>query len=235
MLSMAAEPVRLGLLHAFSLRCAGTRVGLPATAQRLLAFLALQREPLPRSYVAAVLWPDATTDHASGSLRSVLWRLGRIHRRGLVVCGEELRLADHVGVDLDRAWASATELLDGAPAHGIVADDLAHDILPDWDYEWVRGERDRFRQARLHALETLSWRLAQEQRYGEAVGAAMVAVAADPLRETAHRALIGVYLAEGNHGQALNQYRDCHRLLRDELGMPPSPALETLIGQALHR
>src|SRR5919198_1695889 len=121
---MAADPVRLGLLHAFSLRCAGTRVRLPATAQRLRAFLALQREPVPRSHVAGVLWPDATTDHASGSLRSVLWRLGRIHRRGLVVCGDELRLADHVDVDLDRAWASVVRLLDGASAHKIAAEDL---------------------------------------------------------------------------------------------------------------
>jgi DNA-binding SARP family transcriptional activator len=229
---MAAEPVRLGLLHAFSLRCAGTRVRLPASAQRLLAFLALQREPVPRSQIAAVLWPEATTDHASGSLRSVLWRLGRIHRRGLVVCGEGLRLGDHVDVDVDRAWASVTRLLDGERL--VPADDLAHDILPDWDDEWVRVERDRFRQARLHALEMLSRQLAGEERYGEAVGAAMVAVAADPLRETAHRALIAAYLAEGNRGQALNQYRDCHRLFRDGLGMPPSPALETLISQALN-
>jgi DNA-binding SARP family transcriptional activator len=231
---MPADIARLGLLQAFSLRIGGTRVRLPASAQRLLAFLALQREPVPRSSVAAVLWPDATTDHAGGSLRSVLWRLGRIHRRGLVVCGEELRLADHVDVDVVRAWASATELLDGAPSDQVLAEDLAHDILPDWDCEWVRVERDRFRQARLHALEMLSWRLAGQERYGEAVGAAMVAVAADPLRETAHRALIGAFLAEGNHGQALDQYRVCHRLFRDGLGMPPSPALETLIAPALH-
>ena len=99
----------------------------------------------------------------------------------------------------------------------------------------MRLERDRFRQMRLHALETLSRRLACERRYGEAVGAAMVAVAGDPLRETAHRALIGAFLAEGNRGEALHQYRACHRLFRDGLGMPPSPALDKLIEQALTR
>lgn len=230
---MTAEPARLALLNAFALSCGGTRVRLPATAQRLLAFLALQREPVPRAQVAAVLWADATTDRASGSLRSTLWRLGRIHRRGLVAGAGELRLADHVEVDVHRAWAEAVRVLDGNPPHCTVNEDLSHDILPDWDDEWIRVERDRFRQDRLHALEMLSSRLVGARRYGEAVGTAMVAVAADPLRETAQRALINAYLAEGNRGQALHQYRACHRLFRDSLGMPPSPALDRLIEQAL--
>jgi DNA-binding SARP family transcriptional activator len=233
---MAADSARLSLLNAFSLDSGGMRVRLPTTAQRLLAFLALQREPVPRAHVAAVLWTEATTDRAAGSLRSTLWRLGLIHRRGLVAgVGEQLRLADHVEVDVHRAWDEATRVLDGAPPHCTVSADLSHDILPDWDDDWVRIERDRFRQDRLHALETLSSRLVGEQRYGEAVGTAMVAVAADPLRETAHRALIGAYLAEGNRGEALHQYRACHRVFRDRLGMPPSPALEALIAQALSR
>jgi DNA-binding SARP family transcriptional activator len=232
---MAADPARLGLLNAFSLSCNGLRVRLPATAQRLLAFLALQREPVPRSHVAAVLWADATTDRAAGSLRSALWRLGLIHRRGLVAGDPELRLGDHVEVDVHHAWAEAARVLDGEPPRCTVDADLAHDILPDWEDDWVRIERDRFRQDRLHALETLSDRLACERRFGEAVGTAMVAVAADPLRETAHHALISAYLAEGNRGEALDQYRACHKVFRDRLGMPPSPALEALITQALSR
>lgn len=229
---MSADTASLGLLNAFSLRCGGERVELPSAAQRLLAFLALNPQPAPRAHVAAILWPDSTTDRANGSLRSLLWRLAHVHRNTLVVATDDLRLADHVGVDVHRAWADAERVLDGEPVTDLDADELAHDILPDWDEEWVRVERDRFRQLRLHALETLSTRLVRERRYGEAVGTAMVAVAADPLRETAHRALIGAYLAEGNRGEALDQYRACHRLFRDGLGMPPSPALDELINQA---
>jgi DNA-binding SARP family transcriptional activator len=216
------------------MRCDGEQVQLPATAQRLLAFLALEPQPQARAHVAAALWSDATTDRAGGSLRSTLWRLGRIHRRGLVLAGDKLSLAGHVEVDVHHAWALAGRLLDGGDAPDeALPDALAHDILPDWEEEWVRVERDRFRQVRLHALEILSTRRARERRYGEAVGAAMVAVAADPLRETAHRALIGAYLAEGNRGDALHQYRACHRIFRDGLGMPPSSALDELIGEAL--
>jgi DNA-binding SARP family transcriptional activator len=230
---MSPDTAWIALLNAFSLHCGGERVRLPVAGQRLIAFLALNPKPVPRAHAAAALWPDATTDRAAGSLRSLLWRLGRVDRRTLVLATDDLRLADHVGVDVHHTWADAERLLDGRPVDGLDADALAHDILPDWDEEWVRLERDRFRQLRLHALEKLSDRLVHERRYGEAVGTAMIAVAADPLRETAHRALIGAYLAEGNHGEALHQYRACHRLFRDGLGMRPSPALDELINETL--
>jgi DNA-binding SARP family transcriptional activator len=234
---MPARPpsIALGLLNSFSLHSGPERVHIPITAQRLLAFLALYPEPQPRCHVAAALWTEATTDRAAGSLRSVLWRLGRIHRRGLVAGHDELRLADDVEVDVHRAWREATRVLDGEVGDRLVTEDLAHDILPDWEDEWIRPERDRFRQIRLHALEVLSGRLAGERRYGDAVGAAMIAVAGDPLRETAHRALIVAYLAEGNRGEALHHYRTCHRLFQDRLGMPPSRALDDVIEEALAR
>lgn len=230
---MSPDTAWIALLNAFSLHCGSEPVRLPVAVQRLVAFLALNPRPVPRAQVAAVLWPEVTTDRAAGSLRSLLWRLSHIHRRTLVLAADDLRLADDVGVDVHRTRADAERLLDGEPVDGLDADALAHDILPDWDEEWVRLERDRFHQLRLHALETMSDRLVQDRRYGEAIGAALIAVAADPLRETAHRALIGAYLAEGNRGEALHQYRACHRLFLDGLGMPPSPAFEELISQAL--
>ncbi len=53
-------------------------------------------------------------------------------------------------------------------------------------------------------------------------------MAADPLRESAHRALMAAYLAEGNPGPALRQFQAFARLLHDELGMEPSASMQTL-------
>ena len=65
--------------------------------------------------------------------------------------------------------------------------------------------------------------------YAEAVEAALAAVAAEPLRESAHRALIGVYLAEGNTISAHRQYEVCRRLLADELQVAPSRLMQELM------
>src|SRR4029450_1913692 len=72
-----AAPATLVLLDGFELRCQAEPVPRAMTAQRLLAFLALHNRPLPRSHVAGTLWLDTTEEHATASLRSVLWRLRR--------------------------------------------------------------------------------------------------------------------------------------------------------------
>ncbi len=52
---------------------------------------------------------------------------------------------------------------------------------------------------------------------------------AEPLRESAHRCLIGVYLAEGNKAEALHEYRAYRDLLHDKLALEPSARMEELI------
>jgi len=64
------------------------------------------------------------------------------------------------------------------------------------------------------------------------VEAGLVAVAAEPLRESAHRVLIEAYLAEGNRAQALTQFHSCRSILLRELNIEPSPATRATIAAA---
>jgi DNA-binding SARP family transcriptional activator len=106
------------------------------------------------------------------------------------------------------------------------------DLLPGWYDDWVLMERERLRQRILHALEELSRKLACAGRFPEAVEAAVLAIGAEPLRESAQRALIEAHVAEGNLSEArriLQEYRD---LLRRELGVNPSYALQAVVDAA---
>ena len=51
----------------------------------------------------------------------------------------------------------------------------------------------------------------------------------EPLRESAHRAVIRAHLAEGNRAAALRQYAQLRRLLHAELGAEPSPMVTNLL------
>lgn len=222
----------LSLLNAFELRCDGRLVSLPLSAQRLLAFIALHEHPLLRIYVAGTLWIDASDERASGSLRSSLWRLNRPGHRLVEATSTHLHLVPGVQVDLRRAFGLARRLLDGSAD----ADDLraaqcalGGELLPDWYDDWLLFERERFRQLSLHALEALADRLTGAGDVARALEAALSAVGAEPLRESAHRALIRVHLAEGNRGEALRQYAVCRRLLRERLGVEPSEQLDELL------
>jgi DNA-binding SARP family transcriptional activator len=227
---------RLVLMGALELQSSGVTVALPASAQRLLAFMGLRRGPLSRVYVAGQLWLDSTETRASGCLRSALWRLHRAAGEVVHASGRGLELAPEVEVDLDRAGTAAREVLGGdGPVRPELVKELcgSQDLLPDWYDEWAESERERFRQIRLHALERLCERLTAEGRFAEALEAGLTAVRAEPLRESAHRAMIGVHLAEGNIGEALRQYDTCARLMTSELGVRPSGRLERLIGEGV--
>jgi DNA-binding SARP family transcriptional activator len=103
------------------------------------------------------------------------------------------------------------------------------ELLPGWYEEWVLIERERLRQLRIHALEALGERLIATRKFGRAVEAGLAAVAAEPLRESAHRILIRADLAEGNQAEALRHYWMYRRLLWDELGLRPTSQIEGLI------
>ena len=227
----AVTRVRLTLLHAFELSCEGEPVALPMTAQRVLAFVALHDRPLRRLYVSGTLWLDSPEERASASLRSGLWRLHRTGRQLVVTNGQLLALGRDVEVDLRRSEALARRALDTADpdALGVDATALNADLLPDWYEDWVLIERERYRQVRLRALDALCERLTQANRLGEALDAGLAAVAGEPLRESAHRAVVRVHLAEGNVAEAIRQYRLCRRLLNEHLGIEPSERMDELL------
>ncbi len=228
---MSTVAPEIGLLHGFAMRLGGHIVDLPLSAQRLVAFLALHERPLQRLHVAGSLWLDSNEEHANASLRTTLWRLGRQGCPLVEATGNQVALAPGVEVDLHEVRAQARRVLRHEAATPNDLDDLclAGELLPDWYDDWVLIERERFRQLRLHALDALCEELTAAGRYAAAVEAGHASVSAEPLRESAHRLLIAAYLAEGNPGEAIRQYRFFRDLLRTELGLEPSSQMEELV------
>jgi len=223
--------IELQLLDGFEVRRDGAAVTLPQSACRLIAFLALHERPLRRSYVAGSLWLESTEAHANASLRSTLWRLGR-HGFALIDAdGSLVRLAPEVTIDLHEVQEQARAVLgdERATAEILRRLCLAGELLPGWYDDWVVIERERFRQLRLHALDSLCETLTGVGRYAAAIEAGCAAVAAEPLRETAHRLLIAAYLAAGNRREAIRRYRLFRDLLEAELALAPSAQLEELV------
>lgn len=222
----------LQLMSGFALLRDGESVEVQPRGQRVLALLALRDQPLPRSHVAATLWMDSDDEQALASLRSTLWRLNQDGH--VVVAGRagQLELHGDMTVDVLRMVGQARRLTEhDGPVAGGDADvgPLRGELLPGWWEDWVVTEREWLRQLQLHALERLAQRLGAIGRYTRALEAGLAAVAAEPLRESAHRTVIALHLAEGNRSEALRQYRACERLLDAELAVAPSEQLRQLI------
>ena len=231
-----ADDIRLSLLGGFDLRSGeGPLPALTREAQHLLAFLALRDNRVTRSAVAGSLWPDVSDMHAYASLRSALSRLSELAHEAIVITGADLALAPGVAVDLRDARALAHRLLDATvppPAADLTPDAirlLSTDCLPDWYEDWAVIEAEQWRQLRLHALDALASHLTAARRFGDALAAALAAIEADPLRESACAALIRVHLAEGNQSEAVRAFERYRDVLARELGMEPTSQLAALI------
>ena len=232
----AAPLARVVLLGGFAVELAGaepgsTLAGLPSGVRRLVAYLGLSGRPT-RAAVAGHLWPDVPEERALGSLRSALWRLHKVAPGLVESSGGALFLARGVRVDVREFTQWARWVLDpGTDVGGIASADPGppSELLPGWYDEWVLLERERLCQLRLHALEAWAGKLAAAGRYGEAIQAACAAVQVEPLRESAHRALVRVHLAEGNVGEAVRSYESFRALLAVELGVEPTAQMDALV------
>jgi DNA-binding SARP family transcriptional activator len=221
------------LLRNFEMCLNGCRIVLPQGTQRLITFLALERMAVDRRFAAERLWPDNTAKRASANLRSALWQGNRAAGRTVIeCCGPTLRLRAETSIDFRVALAQARRLDLGEGTQSDAAamiTTLSSPLLPDWSDDWLVFERERWNQVRLHALEKLAHQLKLEHDYVQALEAALAAVAIEPVRESAHRTLIEIYLAEGNGACALKHYQYYRGLLRRELGVAPSRQILRLV------
>ncbi|MCO1660360.1 BTAD domain-containing putative transcriptional regulator [Pseudonocardia humida] len=240
---MGASPVRVEVLGPLRVLVDGAPVEVPGPKRRaVLALLALaEGRTVPVDDLLDALWPDAVPDSGRQALQTHVSRL----RGHLGPAAARLRTTE-AGYRLDLGpdqldVAQARELLDGAraaarhdPADAAARLWRAHalwrgPVLPDLAgigpiATAVQGCA-RLRQEIVDALVTAATDAGQGERVA---GLAAQAHAADPLREPAVLAHMRVLAATGRAPQALDVGREYRRLLAEETGLDPAPALAEL-------
>jgi DNA-binding SARP family transcriptional activator len=227
----ALRRASLHLLAEFQLLVEGKAITLPHSVERILAFLGICHAPVARARLASTLWPDVANDRANHDLRSALWRLRRLTG---VIREEDRRLAltPDVHVDfMEIADLTRSLIVEPGPTALDRVPDLvrANEILPGWEEEWLVVERERFRMTRVRALERSAEALLAAHEYVGALEAALASVATEPFRESAHRLVIQVHIAEGNYAEAILAYQAYRSLVTDELGVMPSSMMDELV------
>jgi DNA-binding SARP family transcriptional activator len=208
----------------------------------LVAYLTLNAaRPLPRDQLVQVLWPKAPPAAPDAAFASVLAKVRRALGPSLLPGREMLVLQvppdarlDVVevarGVDeAERALSSgdpATALDAAQHARGV----LAEGLLPEFQGDWVETAREAFAalalradEAAVHAALALGGRhLATAERASAAI------LEREPFRETGYALSMEVQARRGNAAAALRTFERLRVLLRDELGVAPSPEVVAL-------
>jgi SARP family transcriptional regulator, regulator of embCAB operon len=238
---------RIQLCGRFVINIDGSRIEdtLPGRKGRILfAYLVLRRgRPAPRDELLMAGWgPDAPAEAANALsvlLSKLRHGLGAEHLRGRA--GIELLLPQATFVDVEAALEGAhraeSAIAEGrwakawGPA-GIAYHVATRPFLSGLEAPWIDQWRRRLEDVRLRGLECFAAAglglggpaLAQAEER------ARMLTALAPYRETGHRLLIEALARRGNAAEALRAYEGLRTLLREELGIAPSPAL-----QAVHR
>ena len=214
-----------------------------ARAMELFFFLLDRDQPISKESILTALWPefDEQTNQTFHStlhqLRKVLGESSIVFRAG----GYRLDLAARYGgrvfydVKAFQGYHLAAEQSlarqDEASARAALLKMVA---LYRGDYgrpfynDWCRLRRDELRAAYLEArrqLAELAWRA---QAWGESAGHWRHMLLLDNCLEEAHCGLMRCYLRQGKRGAALRQYQSCQKILQQELGIQPGPALQHL-------
>ena len=97
--------------------------------------------------------------------------------------------------------------------------------------EWVTLQREHLHRLTIETLEDLAAAYEQRGAFEQGVQVARQAVAMDPLRESAHRALMRLLALAGERSAAIAQYDACCRILADELGVEAEDETSALVAR----
>ncbi len=190
------------------------------------------------------LWGEDLPADAANALQIRVSKL----RRALVTAGVPSEVlvtrapgyqlvVDADAVDAHRFERLVTRARQCADADAPAALALLEEALGLWrgpaladvgDAEWIEAESTRLEELRLGALEDRLDLLVELGRHTEAVADLERLVALHPLRERLHRLLLTALYRTGRQADALSVYHQLRRQLADELGIDPSPELQSL-------
>ena len=229
------------ILGPFQLEEGGRRIPVEGARQRavLVSLVLHANEVVPSEQLLMDLWGEDSPRSAANSLQAAISRLRRTLPAGRLITrtpGYALRIfPEEVDVSqFEQLMSEGREALTGA------ADQAARTLrqalslwrgpaLADFRYE-------PFAQTEIVRLEELHLTCLEERIEADlAVGSAGVLVAElrqlvseHPVRERLRGQLMLALYCDGRQTEALDVYREFRDVLRDELGLEPSPQLREL-------
>jgi DNA-binding SARP family transcriptional activator len=102
---------------------------------------------------------------------------------------------------------------------------LIEDIYSDWS----ALQREQLSRTYFAMCRVLTEHYLQFKCYDDAAKWASAILKENPCDETAHQQLIQIYAAQGYRSAAIQQYQLCERILREELGVGPTPETTSIL------
>src|SRR5207248_2795164 len=220
---------------------------LPLTGQKQRALLALllleANHVVSTDRLVDALWGDQPPRTAATSLQNFISQLRKLLGPEMLVTkppGYLLRIEPEE-LDLERFRRLVAEARSEPPDARAAKLREALDLwrgpaLADLGFEtFAQSEIGRLEELRLVVIEDRIEAELQARHHGEIVGELEAFADEHPLRERLRGQLMLALYRSGRQAEALQIYHDTRRVLVEELGIDPSPALQHLHGAILRQ
>ena len=239
--TMTITAVRVAVLGPVEVRRDGSVVAIGGSRRAALVALLALRAPhaVDRSALIDGLWGEHPPEAATNALQVHVSALRKVlGREAVQTHGHGYRLGDNVSVDAGEfTRGHAQGQREAAAGETEAAADTFREALALWrgaalsgieDAPFIVAEAARLEELRLSALSSRIKADLDLGRHGEVVPELQVLVAQHPLREDVRESLMSALYRSDRQAEALAVYDAGRRVLRDELGIEPSPALREL-------
>jgi ATP/maltotriose-dependent transcriptional regulator MalT/DNA-binding SARP family transcriptional activator len=228
--------------------------GLPVTnpewqTQRrvrdLFFYVLAHLEGITKEKIGVIFWPNSSTTQLKSQFKNTIYRLRCALGKEVVLFDESQNCYQfNRGLDYDYDVETFQKQLrqaqaEAEPVERIVYYEAAIDLykgdyLPENEEIWVLSERERLCRDYINAVLDLAEIYLGIQKYEKTVEYCQYALNKDACNEGAHRLAMRAYAANGNQVEVIRQFERCHRALREEIDVSPSPQTTTLFETLLH-
>lgn len=196
---------------------------------RHLFYFFVDHPMVTRDQIFEVFWPKMSVKEATNvfhvTKRKISERLSfelTNYASGFYVPSPKVQVHYDVRV-FEAAVHDAIESEESAPANWALAvQTYRSHFLPAINTPWVQARRDELQNKYAQALIGLGRYYRREGQLGMAQGYLLRALREKPDWEDVHRDVMAVYAEQGRRADAVAQYRQLERTLRDMFGIQPS-------------
>jgi LuxR family transcriptional regulator, maltose regulon positive regulatory protein len=204
----------------------------------LFFYFLFRQEAITKEQVGEALWPETDDPQALKSrFKDEIYRLRRAVGRNAIVFDEVYyrfnRTLDYE-YDVEAFESYLTRARRARDVHKRIewyqkAVDLVQGpFLNETDALWVIAERERLAQLYEAALEELAQLYLNANELDHCLSTCQIALLQNRYNEGIYQLQMSVYAALGDRAAVVRCYKTCKAVLKDGLGITPSPETETL-------
>jgi len=220
-----------------------TRAMWVSQKTRELFLFLVDRAPAPREKVLETFWDNKSAKQAVRNLNQTLYRLRQALGQETVILENQIcRFSPAIAIKYDAAIFEAKAKAALAMRQGDLRrlEPLASalelyggDYLADFAVEWAAGRRDKLSELFVNSACAYADELMGLTRYSEAREVLGKALKMEPLRDDLHERMLICLHKMGRRHEVVNHYLKYCSLSQTELGLPPSPEIQTLYSRLI--